>query len=294
MHWTPRREAFRSYIARRADVTPVCWHPASVFDPMSARIAADLGYEMGMFAGSVAALTVLGAPDLITLTASEFAQQALRINRASDLPLLVDMDTGYGNALNARRATRQFIRAGVAAVHIEDQTFPKKCGHYDDKSIVSADSFCQKLRAVRDAAGDDLVLIARSDGLAVEGFEATIDRCNAYADAGADVIFFGAPQTVEQIERIGREIAAPKLINMFAGGKTPMVPLKDLKAWGYRLVIVPSDLQRAAIGAMQRTLEAIHRDGDSASLTDQMPSFRDREAIIGTEHWNELNRRFAE
>ena len=186
------------------------------------------------------------------------------------------------------------MRAGVAAVHLEDQTFPKKCGHYDDKSIVSSESFSQKIRAVKDVCSDDLILIARSDGLAVEGFEATIDRCNAYTQAGADVIFFEAPQTVEHIERVGREIEAPKLINMFAGGKTPMVPLPTLKDWGYRLVIVPSDLQRAAIGAMQRTLEIIRRDGDSAAVTDQMPSFTDREAIIGTEHWNALNERFAE
>ena len=204
------------------------------------------------------------------------------------------MDTGYGNALNARRAARDFVRAGVAAVHIEDQTFPKKCGHYDDKSVVPTAEFCQKLRAVRDMVGDDLVLIARSDGLAVEGFEATIERCHAYAEAGAEVIFFEAPQTVGQIEEIGRLLPYPKLINMFAGGKTPMVPLEHLTAWGYRLVIVPSDLQRAAIGAMQRTLEAIRRDGNSSAVADLMPTFKDREAIIGTEKWNELNRRFAE
>ena len=285
---TDRVEILRQMIASDAIfVAPGC------FDGLSARLIEQAGFQLAYASGGAISRGA-GMPDLGLLSVNEITDRMAQICDAVDIPVIADMDTGYGNALNARRATRQFIRAGVAAVHVEDQTFPKKCGHYDDKSIVSADSFCQKLRAVRDAAGDDLVLIARSDGLAVEGFEATIDRCNAYADAGADVIFFEAPQTVEQIERIGREIAAPKLINMFAGGKTPMVPLADLKAWGYRLVIVPSDLQRAAIGAMQRTLEAIHRDGDSASLTDQMPSFRDRETIIGTEHWNELNRRFAE
>ena len=177
---------------------------------------------------------------------------------------------------------------------LEDQTFPKKCGHYDDKSIVSTHEFTQKLKAVKDVCGDDLVLIARSDGLAVDGFEPTIERCQAYAEAGADVIFFEAPQTVEQIEEVGRRLDVPKLINMFAGGKTPMVPLPKLKEWGYQIVIVPSDLQRAAIGAMQRTLAAIARDGDSMAVADQMVTFKDREAIIGTEDWNELNRRFAE
>ncbi|MEM9062888.1 MAG: oxaloacetate decarboxylase [Pseudomonadota bacterium] len=263
------------------------------FDGLSARLIEQAGFPLAYASGG-AISRAAGMPDLGLLSVTEVADRMAQICDAVDIPVIADMDTGYGNALNARRAVRQFIRAGVAAVHIEDQTFPKKCGHYEDKAIVTTGSFCQKIRAVRDAAGDDLILIARSDGLAVEGFDATIDRCNAYAEAGADVIFFEAPQTAEQIERIGREIAAPKLINMFAGGKTPMVPLADLKAWGYRLVIVPSDLQRAAIGAMQRTLETIRRDGDSAALTDQMPTFRDREAIIGTEHWNELNEKFAE
>ena len=263
------------------------------FDGLSARLIEQAGFSIAYASGG-AISRASGMPDLGLLSVSEITDRMAQICDAIEIPVIADMDTGYGNALNARRAVKQFIRAGVAAVHLEDQTFPKRCGHYDDKSIVTAESFCQKLLAVRDAAGDDLILIARSDGLAVEGFEATIERCNAYAEAGADVIFFEAPQTVEQIERIGREVAAPKLINMFAGGKTPMVPLDDLKALGFRLVIVPSDLQRAAIGAMQRILVAIRRDGDSSSLTAQMPTFRDRENIIGTEHWNELNRRFAE
>ena len=138
------------------------------------------------------------------------------------------------------------------------------------------------------------VYALRYGGVNIPGSYATIDRCNAYAEAGADVIFFEAPQTVEQIREIGGLIAAPKLINMFAGGKTPMVPLQDLKDWGYQLVIVPSDLQRAAIHAMQQTLAAIARDGDSAAMQDQMVTFKDREAIIGTDNWNELNERFAE
>lgn len=285
---TERSQSLRRLIgADDIFVAPGC------FDGLSARLIEQAGFPVAYASGGAISRGA-GMPDLGLLSVTEVTDRMAQICDAVEIPVIADMDTGYGNALNARRAVRQFIRAGVAAVHLEDQTFPKKCGHYDDKAIVSTGSFCQKIRAVRDAAGDEIVLIARSDGLAVEGFEATIDRCNAYAEAGADVIFFEAPQSVEQIARIGREIAAPKLINMFAGGKTPMVPLADLKAWGYRLVIVPSDLQRAAIGAMQRTLAAIMRDGDSRALTDQMPTFKDREAIIGTEHWNELNEKFAE
>ena len=263
------------------------------FDGLSARLIEQAGFKAAYASGGAISRGA-GMPDLGLFTARECADRMEQICDAVDIPVIADADTGYGNALNARRAIRHFIRAGVAAIHLEDQTFPKKCGHYEDKSIVSVHEFSQKLRAVKDEAGDDLILVARSDGLAVEGFEATIDRCNAYAEAGADVIFFEAPQTVDQIREIGHRIEAPKLINMFAGGKTPMVPLADLTAWGYRIVIVPSDLQRAAIFAMQQTLAAIARDGDSQSLADRMVTFKDRETIIGTDHWNALNERFAE
>lgn len=263
------------------------------FDGLSARLIAQAGFDVAYASGGAISRGA-GLPDLGLLSVTEIAERMAQICDAVEIPVIADADTGYGNALNARRAVKQFLRAGVAAIHLEDQTFPKKCGHYDDKSMVSTHAFTQKIKAVKDVAGDDLVLIARSDGLAVEGFEATIERCNAYAEAGADVIFFEAPQTVEQIREVGRQIAAPKLINMFAGGKTPMVPLADLEAWGYRLVIVPSDLQRAAIFAMQETLRAIAEDGDSTRLAERMVSFRDREAIIGTDDWNALNERFAE
>lgn len=283
-----RVETLRQMIA--ADdlfVAPGC------FDGLSARLIEQAGFKAAYASGGAIARGA-GVPDLGLLGVAEITERMAQISDATDLPVIADADTGYGNALNARRAARQFQRAGVAAIHLEDQTFPKKCGHYNDKSIVATESFCQKIRAVRDAVGDDLILIARSDGLAVEGFEATIDRCHAYAEAGADVIFFEAPETARQIEDVGRLLPYPKLINMFAGGKTPMVPLANLSAWGYRIVIVPSDLQRAAIHAMQATLSVIARDGDSAAMTDRMITFAERERVIGTDRWNALNEKFAE
>ena len=263
------------------------------FDGLSARLIEQAGFGLAYASGGAIARGS-GIPDLGLLSVTEIAARMAQIADAVGIPVIADADTGYGNALNARQAARAFVRAGVAALHLEDQTFPKKCGHYDDKAVVPVHEFQQKLRAVRDAVGEDLVLIARSDALAVEGFEATIARCEAYAEAGAEVIFFEAPQTVEQIREVGARIAHPLLINMFAGGKTPMVPLADLTAWGYRIVIVPSDLQRAAIHAMQTTLAAIARDGDSGAVQDRMVSFKDREAIIGTDSYNEIMGRFAE
>ena len=263
------------------------------FDGLSARLIERAGFSVAYASGGAISRGA-GMPDLGLLTATEIAERIAQICDAVDIPVIADADTGYGNALNARRSVRQFMRAGVAAIHLEDQIFPKKCGHYNDKSVIPTHAFSQKLKAVRDVCGDDLVLIARSDGLAVEGFSATIERCEAYVEAGADVIFFEAPQSIDHIKQIGQLIKAPKLINMFAGGKTPMVPRADLATWGYRVIIVPSDLQRASIYAMQQTLAAIARDGDSGSLSEQMVTFQDREAIIGTEHWNALNERFKE
>jgi 2-methylisocitrate lyase-like PEP mutase family enzyme len=210
----------------------------------------------------------------------------------AEVPVIADADTGYGNALNTRRAVREFARAGAAAIHLEDQTFPKRCGHLDDKSVVPVAEMTQKLRAAREAAGDDLVLIARTDALAVEGLDAAVARAAAYTEAGADVIFVEAPTTEAQVEAVARRVAAPKLINMFEGGKTPLVPLARLQALGYRIVIIPSDLQRAAIRAMQETLAAIKRDGNSRALASRMATFGERETIVGTPDYLRLDDRY--
>jgi 2-methylisocitrate lyase-like PEP mutase family enzyme len=189
---------------------------------------------------------------------------------------------------------REFAQTGVAALHLEDQTFPKRCGHLDDKSVVAPAEMVGKVRAARDAAsGTDLVLIARTDAIAVEGLDAAIERAHAYAEAGADVVFVEAPTSEAQIETIARGVAAPKLLNMFEGGKTPFVPLARLRALGYRIVIIPSDLQRAAIHAMQDVLAAIRRDGTSRSVAGRMVSFAEREAIVGTAEYLRLDREDA-
>jgi len=199
------------------------------------------------------------------------------------VPIIADADTGYGNALNAQAAARAFERAGVAAFHLEDQSFPKKCGHYDDKSVVSTKEMVQKLKAVRDALHDtDFVVIARTDAIAVQGFAAALDRAAAYLDAGADVSFVEAPTSDAEIAEIAKRLPGWKLINMFEGGKTPLLPVSRLQALGYHLVIIPSDTQRAAIKAMQRVLTAIARDGSAVSMRGDMVSFAEREAVIDT------------
>jgi len=243
-----------------------------VWDGLSSRLAARAGFPAVYATGGGIARS-MGYPDLGLLSLSEIVDRLANIVEHAGVPVIADADTGYGNALNTQRAVREFERAGVAALHLEDQTFPKRCGHYDDKSVISA-------------MGDaDLVLIARTDALAIEGLDAAIERARAYATAGADVIFVEAPVSIEQIETIARRVPQPKLINMFQGGKTPLVPVARLKALGYQIVIIPSDLQRAAIRAMDDALAAIARDGSSAALADRMVTFKEREDIVDTAGW---------
>jgi 2-methylisocitrate lyase-like PEP mutase family enzyme len=264
-----------------------------VYDGLSARLAAHAGFP-ALYATGGGIARSMGYPDLGLLSPSEIVERLANIVEHAGVPVIADADTGYGNALNVRRAAREFERAGVAAFHLEDQTFPKRCGHYDAKAVVPTAEMTQKLRAAREALGDqDLVIIARTDALAVEGLEAALDRAQAYQDAGADVIFVEAPTTDAEIETIARRVTAPKLINMFQGGKTPLVPLARLRALGYRIVIIPSDLQRAAIRAMEETLAAIARDGNSAAVADRMASFNEREAAVDTAAWLELDRRYS-
>ncbi|MBI2206870.1 MAG: oxaloacetate decarboxylase [Candidatus Rokubacteria bacterium] len=264
-----------------------------VYDGLSARLTALAGFTAAYATGGGIARS-MGYPDLGLLSMNEIVDRLANIVEHAGVPVIADADTGYGNALNVRRMVREFERAGVAALHLEDQPFPKRCGHYDDKSVVPALEMAQKLRAARDAATDpDLVLIARTDALAVEGLDAALDRAQAYAEAGADVIFVEAPVSLEQIEAIARRVPQPKLINMFQSGKTPLVPAGRLRELGYRIVIIPSDLQRAAIRAMADVLAAIRRDGSSAAVVDRMASFTDREAVVDTGTYLALDRKYA-
>ena len=256
-----------------------------VWDGLSSRLVARAGFSAVYATGGGIARS-MGYPDLGLLSLSEIVDRLANIVEHAGVPVIADADTGYGNALNTQRAVREFERAGVAALHLEDQTFPKRCGHYDDKSVISASEMAQKLRAARDATGDaDLVLIARTDALAIEGLDAAIARAHVYAAAGADVIFVEAPVSIDQIETIAHRVPQPKLINMFQGGKTPLVPVARLKALGYQIVIIPSDMQRAAIRAMDDVLAALARDGSSAALADRMVTFKEREDIVDTAGW---------
>jgi 2-methylisocitrate lyase-like PEP mutase family enzyme len=264
-----------------------------VFDGLSARLAEQAGFA-AVYASGGAVARSAGVPDLGLLSLAEIVARLEMIVDAVAVPVIADADTGYGNALNVQRAVRAFERSGVAALHLEDQTFPKKCGHYDDKGLVPVAEMAQKLKAARDALTDaDFIVIARTDAIAVEGFAAALDRAAAYSEAGADVVFVEAPTTEEEIAAVARRFPGWKLINMFQGGKTPLLPVARLEALGYNIVIIPSDLQRAAIRAMQRALECMARDGSTAAMTADMASFKEREAVVDTPGYIARDKRYA-
>jgi len=263
------------------------------YDGLTARLVEQAGFQ-AIYASGGAIARSTGIPDLGLMPVSAIVERLASMVDVVEVPIVADADTGYGNALNAQAAARAFERAGVAAFHLEDQTFPKKCGHYDDKSLVPVAEMVQKLKAVRDTLLDpDFIVIARTDAIAVEGFNAAIDRAGAYREAGADMLFVEAPTSEDEIARIAKLVSGWKLINMFEGGKTPLLPAARLEQLGYHLVIIPSDTQRAAIKATQRVLAAIARDGSSTALRGDMVSFKEREALIDTAGYLERDGRYA-
>ncbi len=263
------------------------------YDGISARLVEQAGFS-AVYATGGGIARGNGIPDLGLMSLDEIVKRLETMVEVTNIPLIGDADTGHGNALNAQKTARAFERAGVAGFHLEDQVFPKKCGHYDDKSIVPSLEMTQKIKAVKDALENpDTLLIARTDGLAVEGYGPTMERANAYMEAGADMIFVEAPTSEEQIEQIATDLPHPKLINMFHGGKTPLMPADRLGELGYSLIIIPSDTQRAAIKGMQDTLAAIKRDGHSAAMQDRMVTFKGREEVIGTDAYTALDKKYS-
>lgn len=264
-----------------------------VFDGLSARIAAASGFEI-LYASGGAIARSTGVPDLGLLSLTEVLARVREVVDATDLPVIADANAGYGNALNVLRTVREFERLGVAALHLEDQVGPKKCGHYAGKDVIRADEMIGKIRAALDARRDpDLVIIARTDARAVEGLDGAIERANAYARAGADVLFVEAPESEEELRTIATRVQAPLLVNMFQGGRTPLVAPDALAAMGYRLMIVPSDLQRAAIRAMQTAAAAIKATGTAAGLGAGLAGFDERDALVGLPEWRRREATYA-
>lgn len=280
----------RAWLRQRLADGPILMAPG-VFDALSAKVVEQCGFE-AVYASGGAISRSMGFPDLGLVTMSEMLERIARICEATALPVIADADTGYGNPLNVHRTVREWERAGVAALHLEDQVTPKRCGHYAGKTLIGTDEMVQKIRAATEARRGDLVIIARTDARAVEGLEGALRRAQAYREAGADVLFVEAPESLQEIEQIARALPGPLMINIFKGGKTPVVPTADLDRMGYRLAIFPSELQRAALYAMFACGRHLRTAGTVDGF-DLVASFQDREAAVDAALWNELSERYA-
>jgi 2-methylisocitrate lyase-like PEP mutase family enzyme len=262
------------------------------YDPLTARLVEAAGFAAVYLTGGGYS-RASGYPDLGLLTMSENAHFIALAVEAVGIPVIADADTGYGNALNVIRTVREYEKTGVAGFHIEDQVSPKKCGHYEGKEVIAVGEMVGKIKAAVDTRRDpDLVVIARSDARAVEGLDAAIDRVNACLEAGADVGFVEAPQNIDELRIVARRVAGPALVNVFEGGKTPMVPAAELEKMGFRLGIYPSQTHRAAIRAAQRVLRVLKEDGDTRRVEADLATFQEREEAVGTAHWRTLEEKY--
>ncbi len=262
---------------------------------LAARIIEDLGFEAVYVSGAGVTNTLWGMPDLGFISLAEMAQHTATIREAVNIPVLVDADTGFGNALNVRHTVRVLERAGADAIQLEDQTMPKRCGHFDNKSVISAEEMVGKVKAAVDARNTgDLLIIARSDALAVEGFDATIERVQRYIEAGADVTFVEAPQNAEEIRKIPQRLSVPQIVNIVVGGKTPVVGQEELAAMRYGLVIYANVALQGAIAGMQAALKQLKTTGRVDAASAAVASFAERQRLVKKPFFDELNRKYSE
>ena len=262
------------------------------YDGLSARLVERAGFPLIYVTGGGIARS-MGYPDMGLLTMSEVLARVKNIVDVTSVPVIADADTGYGNAINVTRTVREFESIGVAGIHLEDQVTPKKCGHYEEKLLVTEEEMVKKIEAaVESRADSNFVIIARTDARAVEGLERALQRGKRYLEAGADMLFIEAPQSIEEIRAIAECLSVPLLINMFKGGKTPLVPMDQLQQWGYRVAIVPSPLQLAAVHAMQKLLAGLKAHGSLEPFSDKMITFRERDEIVDLNKYQEMERKF--
>ena len=259
------------------------------FDGLSARLVQKAGFEAAYLSGGAMARS-MGIPDIGLVTMSESIERAAQVVSAIQIPVIADADTGYGNAVNLVRSVREFERIGVAAIHIEDQITPKRCGHLDGKEVISRAEMEMKLKAALDTRTDpDFCIIARTDARGVHGLEDAIGRAQAFAKLGVDAIFVEAPQSESELAEIPKRLPdVPLLVNVFKGGKTPMLPMERLKQMGYRIAIYPSETQRAAIHAMRNALTTLKREGTTESIDASLTTFKERDKVVGLDDWQKI------
>jgi 2-methylisocitrate lyase-like PEP mutase family enzyme len=265
------------------------------YDALSARIIEAVGFDVVYMTGFGTAASLLGYPDVGLLTMSEMVDNARRIVEAVNIPVIADADTGYGNPINVIRTVQAYEDAGVAGIHIEDQVFPKKCGHITGKQVIPKEDMVEKVAAAKDAKRNkDFLIIARTDAIAVEGIESAIERAKEYYRAGADMIFVEAPESMEQIRLIARELKGiPLLFNWAEGGKTPPVDLNTLRELGFKIVIFPISALLSATKAMMKVLESIKKDGTPINVMGELFPFNEFLNFIGLPEVQQLEKKYV-
>jgi 2-methylisocitrate lyase-like PEP mutase family enzyme len=265
-----------------------------VYDGLTAALAEQAGFEALYLSGAAVAYTRLGRPDIGLSTASEMAETMALIADRTDLPVIMDADTGFGNALNARRTMQSYERAGAAALQVEDQTYPKKCGHLSDKSLIPRDEMAGKIAAMADARRSDTLIVARTDAIAVEGFEAARERAEAYLEAGADVLFIEAPRSSDELSQVAEAFRGriPLLANMVEGGATPISSAQTLEEMGFDIVIFPGGIVRALARHAADYYASLREHGSNKPFADRMHDFDGLNAAIGTPEMLALGKRF--
>jgi len=270
----------RQLLAGDPFIAPGC------YDAFTGLLIEQAGFACAYVSGASIAFTRLGRPDLGLTTLTEVADVVGNIRERVGLPLIVDGDNGFGNALNVKRTVRLLEKMGASAIQLEDQTLPKRCGHLDGKSLITTGEMLGKIRAAQDARTDaDTVIVARTDAIAVDGFDAGLERAHAYLEAGADVLFVEALRDLDQVARVGRELGArvPLLANMVEGGKTPLLAIRELAALGFRIAIHPGAMVRVVGHAASAYLATLRADGTTRGMLDRMFDFQGLNAVIGTD-----------
>jgi len=268
-----------------------------VYDALTATLAEAAGFQALYLSGAAVAYTRLGRPDIGLTSVSEMADTMTLVAERVSIPVIIDADTGFGNALNAKRTMRLYERAGASALQLEDQSYPKRCGHLKDKNLISTDEMCGKIKALCDArASDETLVIARTDAIGVEGFDSALDRAEHYLIAGADVLFIEAPQTDTQLVDIANRFSArvPLLANMVEGGNTPLSDANTLQQKGYSIVIFPGGIVRALAHTAQRYYESLHSTGSTKAFKDSMFDFNELNTLIGTDDMLADGKRYSD
>ena len=285
---TTRQQLRRLAEARRGVLLP------GAFNALSARVVEDLGFEALYITGAGVTNMWLGLPDQGFMGLAEIADHTARIRDAVELPLLVDADTGFGNALNVYHTVRTLERAGADGIQLEDQVAPKRCGHFSGKDVISTDEAVGKIKAAVDARRDaDLVIMARTDAAATQGFEAAVERAQRFAEAGADILFVEAVTQADEIRALPRRLAKPQLMNMVIGGKTPIVGAAELGQLGYGLVLYANAALQGALAGMQQALTALRDTGQVLESSGLVTPFAERQRLVRKPEMDALDQRYT-